>query len=244
MFFFNENSWMTGAIVFILRYILVAGFAYFLFYIWKKKKLSHLKIQQKLPETKQVRSEIIFSILTLLIYSGSVSIMLFWHKKGITKIYLDINEYGFFYLISSIIVMIFLHDTYFYWTHKLMHKSRWLYKFHKIHHQSKNPTPWAAFSFHPVEAIISLGIIPLIIFGIPTHPLALMGFITYMTLYNVLAHLGYEVFSKKFINHPIGKWQNTATSHNLHHQIGGNFNLGFYFSIWDRVMGTYKENVR
>jgi lathosterol oxidase len=122
-----------------------------------------------------------------------------------------------------------------------MHKSKWLYKFHKTHHQSVNPTPWAAFSFHPVEAIISLGIIPLIIFTIPTHPFALIIFITFMTLYNVLAHLGYEIFSQKFVNHPIGKWQNTTTNHDYHHQIGGEFNLGFYFLIWDRIMGTYKE---
>jgi len=241
MFFFEENGWMAGVIIFILRYFLIAGIAFFIFYIWRKKQLSQLKIQQKIPKAKQIINEIIFSILTLLIYSASVFIMLFWYKKGATKIYIDINAYSFFYLIISVILMILIHDTYFYWTHKLMHKSKWLYEFHKTHHQSSNPTPWAAFSFHPVEAIISLGVIPLIIFTIPTHPLALVIFITFMTLYNVLAHLGYEVFSKKFMNHPIGKWQNTTTNHDLHHQIGGEFNMGFYFSIWDRIMGTYKE---
>jgi sterol desaturase/sphingolipid hydroxylase (fatty acid hydroxylase superfamily) len=240
MFFFNENSWVAGAIIFILRYFLTAGIAYFIFYIWKKKKLSHLKIQQKFPKTKQLRNEIFFSFLTLLIYSGTAGTVLYLYKKGLTKIYLDVNDYGVFYLAGSILLMILLHDTYFYWTHKLMHTSKWLYRFHKIHHQSHNPTPWAAFAFHPVEALISLGIIPLIIFSIPTHPLALMAFLTLMTIYNVLVHLGYEIFGKKFPNHPIGKWQNTATNHDLHHQIGGRFNLGFYFSIWDRIMGTYR----
>jgi lathosterol oxidase len=241
MFFFKENSWITGALFFILRYFMIAGIAYFIGYIWKKRQLAPLKIQQNFPETKQLKKEIFFSILTLLIYSAAVGIVLFWYKKGITKIYLDITDYGLTYLIISIPAMIFLHDTYFYWTHKLMH-TKWLYQFHKIHHQSHNPTPWAAFAFHPVEAIISLGIIPLIIFTIPTHPLALFLFLSFMTIYNVLVHLGYEIFPKHFINHSIGKWQNTATNHDLHHQIGGRFNYGFYFSIWDRVMGTYKEN--
>lgn len=242
MFFFEENSWISGALLFILRYFIIAGIAYFTCYRWKNRKLAHLKIQQKFPETKQLRNEIFFSILTLQIYSAAVGIVLFWYKKGITKIYLDVNDYGVFYLTISMVLMIVLHDTYFYWTHKLMHTSKWLYQFHKIHHQSHNPTPWAAFAFHPVEAIISLGIIPLIIFTIPTHPMALLLFLSFMTIYNVLVHLGYEIFSKNFINHSIGKWQNTATNHNLHHQIGGRFNYGFYFSIWDRVMGTYKEN--
>lgn len=239
MFFFSENSWVMGAIIFILRYFLIAGIVYFIFYIWKYKKLSHLKIQKKFPKTKQVRNEIFYSLLTLLIYSGTVRILLFWYQKGVTKIYLDVNDYGIFYLVLSILLMLFLHDAYFYWTHKLMHTSKWLYQFHKIHHQSHNPTPWAAFAFHPVEALISLGIIPLIIFIIPVHPLALMTFFTLMTIYNILVHLGYEIFGEKFTSHSIGKWQNTTTNHNLHHQIGGKFNYGFYFTIWDRIMGTY-----
>ncbi|HEX9151079.1 MAG TPA: sterol desaturase family protein, partial [Flavobacterium sp.] len=150
MFFFEENSWISGALLFILRYFIIAGIAYFTCYRWKNRKLAHLKIQQKFPETKQLRNEIFFSILTLLIYSAAVGIVLFWYKKGITKIYLDVNDYGVFYLTISMVLMIVLHDTYFYWTHKLMHTSKWLYQFHKIHHQSHNPTPWAAFAFHPV----------------------------------------------------------------------------------------------
>jgi lathosterol oxidase len=242
MFFFNENSWMAGAIILIFRYFLIAGIAYFVFYIWKKNKLSHLKIQDRFPTANQLKNEILFSFLTLLIYSGTSGIVLYWYQKGITKIYLDIDDYGIFYLIGSIFLMIVIHDTYFYWTHKLMHSYKWLYKFHKIHHLSHNPTPWTAFAFHPAEALISLGIIPLIIFIMPTHPLALVVFLTFMTTYNVLIHLGYEIFSKKRFFHLIGKWKNTTTNHDLHHEIGGGFNYGLYFSIWDRIMGTYKEN--
>lgn len=242
MFFFPENSWLAGALILIFRYFLIAGMAYFVFYIWKKKKIFHLKIQKKLPNSKQLKNEIFFSFLTLLIYSGTSGIVLYWHQKGITKIYHDIDAYGIFYLIGSIFIMIAIHDTYFYWTHKLMHRSKWLYKCHKIHHTSHSPTPWTAFAFHPVEALISLGIIPLIIFSIPTHPLALVVFLTFMTLYNVLIHLGYEIFPKKRFFNLIGKWKNTTTNHDLHHEIGGAFNYGLYFSFWDRMMKTYREN--
>ena len=241
MFFFQENSWIAGAIILIFRYFLIAGVAYFAFYIWKKNKLSHIKIQNKRPTSNQLKNEIFFSLLTLLIYSGTSGIVLYWYQIGITKIYFDIDDYGMFYLIGSIFIMIAIHDTYFYWTHKLMHHYKWLYQFHKIHHLSHNPTPWAAFAFHPAEAFISLGIIPLIIFSIPTHPLALILFLTFMTTYNVLIHLGYEIFAKKRIFHLIGKWKNTTTNHDLHHEIGG-FNYGLYFSFWDRMMKTYKEN--
>lgn len=241
MFFFKENSWMAGAFILIFRYLLVAGTAYFVFYIWKKNKLSHLKIQQKLPSSNQLKNEIFYSLLTLLLYSGTSGIVLYWYQAGITKIYLDINDYGILYLIGSVFLMIALHDTYFYWTHQFMHRYKWLYQFHKIHHQSHNPTPWTAFAFHPVEALLSLGIIPLIIFFIPTHPLALLLFLTFMTAYNVMIHLGYSLFPKKSFFDFIGKWKNTTANHDLHHEIGGAFNYGLYSSIWDRMMGTYVE---
>ena len=242
MFFFKENSWLAGAFLIFFRYFIIAGAAYFVFYIWKKNKLSHLKIQDKTPTTNQIKKEIFNSILTLLLYSGTSGIVLYWYQIGITKIYFDINEYGILYLIASVVIMIVVHDTYFYWTHKLMHSHQWFYKFHKTHHTSHNPTPWAAFSFHPAEAFISLGIIPIIIFIIPTHPLALILFLIIMTLYNVLIHLGYEIFSRTSIFNFIGKWRNTTKDHDLHHEIGGHFNFGLYFSVWDRMMGTYKRN--
>ncbi|TDD96986.1 sterol desaturase family protein [Flavobacterium cellulosilyticum] len=241
MFFFNENSWLAAAIIIFLRYFLIAGVAYFVFYIWKKNKLSHLKIQEKNPTPIQIKKEFFYSMLSLLIYSATSGLVLYWYKLGVTKIYFDINEYGITYLIGSVFIMVVIHDTYFYWTHKLMHSYKWFYRFHKIHHSSHQPTPWAAFAFHPVEAFISLGIIPLIIFIIPTHPIALILFLIIMTIYNVLIHLGYEIFAKKSVLHFIGKWKNTTRDHDLHHEIGGRFNYGLYFSFWDRIMGTYLE---
>lgn len=241
MFFFKENSWMAGVLILIFRYFVIAGIAYFVFYVWKKNKFSHLKIQDKRPTPSQLKNEIFYSFLTLLLYGGTSGIVLYWYQKGITKIYHDIDDYGIFYLIASVFLMLVIHDTYFYWTHKLMHSNKWFYQFHKIHHQSHNPTPWTAFAFHPVEALLSLGIIPLIIFIVPTHPLALLLFLTFMTIYNVFIHLGYEIFPKKRFFHFIGKWKNTTTDHDLHHEIGGRFNYGLYFSIWDRMIGTYLE---
>lgn len=241
MFFFEKYSWIMGALIFMARYLCLAGTVYFVFYIWKKKQLSVFKIQPKFPQKQQLKTELFFSLLTLLIYSGTAGMTLFFYSKGMTKIYLDLNEYGIGYLLFSIFAMVFIHDAYFYWTHKLMHQFQWLYKFHSIHHRSHSPTPWAAFSFHPIEAIISLGIIPLIIFVLPVHPMALMIFLTIMTIYNILVHLGYEVLTKTPANHPVGKWHNTTTNHDLHHEIGGRFNYGFYFTLWDRWMGTYRE---
>src|SRR3546814_2958407 len=46
-----------------------------------------------------------------------------------------------------------LHDSFFYWTHRLLHRPRWFRLAHAVHHESRPPTAWAAMSFHPIEAV-------------------------------------------------------------------------------------------
>lgn len=235
----NAYTWTVDASAIMLRYFLFAGVAYCIFYLWKNKKLSVLKIQHAPPSTRIIREEILRSLLTLTIYSGVSWLVFHWQKSGSTKIYLDIHQYSYTYFFFSIVIMVLLHDTYFYWTHRLLHLPIVFNRIHKTHHRSHNPTPWAAFSFHPIEAFISAGIIPLIVFCIPCHPFSIFAFLTFMTFINVVGHLGYEIFPKIMARNRILKWQNSSTNHNLHHQLS-KFNYGLYFTFWDRIMKTYR----
>lgn len=235
MFLNNDYNLLTGILLFALRYFLFAGIAYFIFYVWKEKQFIYLKLNQKQPAFKQIKNELLYSTTTLLIYSTSVFLLIYWYQMGYTTIYSKIETYGYAYFFCSILIMIVLHDAYFYWSHKLMHQLPILFRFHKIHHFSHNPNPWSAFSFHPIEAIISLGIIPIIIFTVPVHPYALFVFSTFMTLYNVYIHLGYKI-NFLFLGNLT---QNTAENHDLHHRVS-KYNFGLYFSFWDKIMKTYK----
>ncbi|GGD15676.1 sterol desaturase family protein [Flavobacterium orientale] len=237
MFYSDINQWLIGAMTFALRYFVLAGLAYFVFYILFFKKLKALKIQDKFPNFKQLKHEILFSICAMLIYGLSTGILIYWYKKGFTKIYTDLEEYGIIYFVISILLIIVIHDTYFYWSHRLMHSHKWLYHFHKTHHISTNPTPWTSFSFHPIEAIISIGFVPIVVFLIPVHPYALLIFFTFMTLYNILIHLGFKLFQSNYFNQIF----NNAFNHDIHHQKNQRHNFGFYFVFWDRVMGTLND---
>ncbi|MEL6805609.1 MAG: hypothetical protein AAFO91_17710 [Bacteroidota bacterium] len=42
---------------------------------------------------------------------------------------------------------------------------------HLIHHRSTNPSPWASYSFHILEAILEVMIAPIILVLVPMHPL-------------------------------------------------------------------------
>ena len=225
--------WIVGTLLFILRYVFIAGLFFYILYVWKKKRYSSLKIQKKIPKYSQIRREIIYSLLTFVIYGISIWLFLSWLENGKTKLYTNISDHGILYFIISVFLMIVIHDTYFYWTHRLIHHSKLFKYIHKVHHSFKSPTPWASFAFHPLEAIISLGFIPIILFTIPYHQLALILFVTFLTVYNIIIHLGYSIPSLNQF-----KYSNTPEAHDYHH-LKSKSNYGLYFTFWDKLMGTY-----
>jgi len=185
------------------RYFLFAGSLYFVFYVWKNKRFWYSKIQQRYPENKHILREIFYSLLTVLIFGVVIIFVTIASKHGLTRIYPDIHQYGYIYYVFSILLMILLHDTYFYWTHRLMHWKPLFKIAHKTHHLSINPTPFAAYAFHPLEAIVEIGIIPLIAFTIPYHHSAIIIFSLYALLLNVTGHLGFEIFSERVYYTPL-----------------------------------------
>jgi len=220
-----------------LRYLLFAGSFYLVFYIWKNKAIWRAKIQQRYPENKHVIREIVNSFVTIIIFGLVIMGVIYASKAGLTRIYPNVSDKGYGYYIFSIVLMIFMHDTYFYWTHRAMHWKPLFKLAHKTHHLSTNPTPFAAYAFHPLEAIIEIGIVPLIAFTIPYHGTALTIFSLYSLLLNVTGHLGFELFPKGFASNKLFKWHNTSTHHNMHHRLV-KCNYGLYFNLWDRLMKT------
>lgn len=237
----------VGALIIFLRYALFAGVGYGVFYVWRKRHFLHRKIQTKLPSSSSIRHEIAHSLMSAGIFAlvglGIYGLRLI----GWSKVYVSINTFGWPYLIFSFSLLLILHDTYFYWMHRTMHHPRLFRIFHLVHHRSNNPTPWASLAFHPLEAIAEIAILPLIVVIIPLHPLALFAFASWSLLWNIVGHLGFELFPRGWVDHPILKWLNTSTHHNLHHHYSkGNYSL--YFNWWDHWMGTnhpeYKQRFR
>ncbi|HEV7620295.1 MAG TPA: sterol desaturase family protein [Flavisolibacter sp.] len=224
------------------RYFMVAGIFFVLFYVLLHNRVFHKKIQKKLPGIEDYVREIGFSIITMCIFAFVPLLIL--HYPVITRhttFYTSIGQYGWLYFFLAFPLMFIIHDTYFYWTHRLMHHKKLFTLFHLVHHRSTNPSPWAAYSFHPLEAVVEAGVFVVFLFTIPVHPLHLFLFFFFMIVYNVYGHLGYEIYPSGFNKHWFGKWVNTSTNHNQHHQyFKGNY--GLYFTFWDRIMGTIRKD--
>jgi sterol desaturase/sphingolipid hydroxylase (fatty acid hydroxylase superfamily) len=237
----GNKSYFIILLVIFLRYFIIAAIAFGIFYLLKREAWRVRKIQPKFPLSRDIVREIGFSVLTSFIFAAVGFVVFLTPVSTYTRAYFDINEYGITYLVFSIFLIIIVHDTYFYWTHRLMHHPAVYRWFHKVHHLSTNPSPWAAMAFHPLEAVVEAGIIVLVVFLFPVHPLAIGIFLLFMMVYNVYGHLGYELYPKGFSRSFIGRWINTSVNHNQHHQyFKGNY--GLYFLFWDRWMGTIRPD--
>ncbi|AEA42644.1 sterol desaturase family protein [Fluviicola taffensis] len=234
------DLWVKIAYYISLRYLLIAGGAYFVFYILFKKQFFQRKIQLILPKNKRVLMEVLYSMQTTIIFA-SIFLLVMVVFRPHTNLYKDITEYGIGYYIFTIPVMFIIHDTYFYWMHRAIHHPKLFKHIHFVHHQSTNPTPLAAYSFHFSESILEALIIPIIAFTLPVHPTALILFLLGQFIINVYGHLGFELFPSNFQKTWIGRWINTSVAHNQHHKyFKGNY--GLYFLFWDRWMGTLRTD--
>jgi len=220
-----------------VRYALVAGVAWLLAYVLFKKRWWRRKIIQRVPAAGDVRREMKWSVLTALVYGlVGVTTILIGKTYG-WQMYRKIDSHGWTWFVASIGIAIVVHDTWFYWTHRLMHHKKLFKLFHRVHHESTNPSPWAAYSFAPLEAFMQACIFPLLVFTVPMHALAFFAFMIWQIVFNVIGHTGYEYFPSWLMKSWLGKVLNTPTNHVQHHEkMRGNY--GLYFNVWDRVMGT------
>ena len=224
------------------RYFIIAGIFYLIFYIFFSNKFFHLKIQKKFPNSKMIFSEALYSIQTMVIFALIAILMRYLVVNEYSMVYMNISDYGIAYFLLSIVLLILIHDCYFYFSHKLIHHKK-LFFIHRRHHLSRNPTPWAAFSFGPIEAIIQIIWLPIVILVIPFHIFALLFWSLWMMVMNVIGHLGFEIFPKNFLNSLVGKILLSSTHHNIHHHKNKN-NFGLYFTFWDRLMSTEDKNYK
>ena len=79
---------------------------------------------------------------------------------GYSKLYSSVDEYGWPYLIFSILLALVFTDTCIYWIHRGLHHPSIYAYVHKPHHAYLRPSPFASHAFHPMDGYLQ---------GLPYH---------------------------------------------------------------------------
>jgi sterol desaturase/sphingolipid hydroxylase (fatty acid hydroxylase superfamily) len=213
-----------------VRYVLTSGL-----FAWLTMRVRPGQYDRLRP---QIGREIGWSMMSALIYGIPAGIVAWgWQAHGWTLVYRDAHARPLWWLPVSLLIYLFAHDTWFYWTHRLMHRPLAFRVTHATHHASRPPTAWAAMSFHPIEALTGAVVIPALVFLVPIHVAVLGVVLAIMTLMGVTNHMGWDMFPRPLVTSRLGHWLITASHHHRHHEMY-RCNYGLYFRFWDHVCGT------
>lgn len=195
--------------------------------------LTHKKIQTPYPAFRSQLRDAALSLIAPMFFLPSALICGYLSKNNIGFVYHDIHQYGVCYFVFSLFLVTLVHDTYYYWLHRLLH-TRFLFEaIHSVHHVTRNPTVVSFFAMHPLEDILMSLSIPLCAFLFPISDLAFNGAYFLYLMQAIYAHSGFEWFKTQ--KHSI--CFNTSYAHNMHHQFMG-VNYSYFYNIWDRIGGT------
>jgi lathosterol oxidase len=219
------------------KYVLPVGVLLLFFTVLKGGPWRNNRIQSRELRKKFILHEARWWATSMVIATGVILLGYWLNESGISQVYTDINQFGWVYYIASFFVLLFIHDTYFYWLHRGIHHRKVYRRIHRLHHYSPTPTPLDGFAVTPSEALAEFLFVPVIALIIPLHLSMFVFFAGFYVLYNSYLHLGYEVLPRFWVNLSPFKYINTAVHHDQHHTTI-KYNFGLYFNIWDRFMGT------
>ncbi|MEW8267369.1 MAG: sterol desaturase family protein [Candidatus Thiodiazotropha sp.] len=145
----------------------------------------------------------------------------------------------------DILIAVLLMDMVIYLQHVMVHAVPMLWRLHRVHHADPDYDLTTGARFHPIEIILSM--------LIKITTIAALGPpIVAVVIFEVVLN-GMAMFNHGNVRLPapldrILRWAIvTPDMHRVHHSMEPNetnSNFGFNLSLWDRLMGTYRQQPR
>ncbi|KAM6173526.1 lathosterol oxidase [Erethizon dorsatum] len=184
----------------------------------------------------QVYREIKFTVQSMPWISIPTVGLFLLEVKGYSKLYDNIEfPHGWLYLVTSIIAFLFFTDMLIYWIHRGLHHKLVYKRIHKPHHMWKIPTPFASHAFHPLDGFLQSLPYHIYPFIFPLHKLVYLGLYIFVNIWTISIHDGDfrvpQIF-RPFIN---------GSAHHTDHHLLFDYNYGQYFTLWDRIGGSFKN---
>uniref|UniRef100_A0A672I832 Sterol-C5-desaturase n=1 Tax=Salarias fasciatus TaxID=181472 RepID=A0A672I832_SALFA len=213
------SLWVVTTVGALLVYL---GFGVLSFYlVFDHKLMKHPQFIQN-----QVRKEIQLGTVSIFWMSFPTVALFFLEVRGHSKLYDNISDssLGWPGVFLSIAGFLFFTDMCIYWIHRWMHHKS-IYKYlHKQHHIFKIPTPFASHAFHPLDGFMQF-----------FHKVIYLSLFVFVNIWTISIHDGdYRLpgFLIFLIN---------GAAHHIDHHLYFNYNYGQYFTLWDRLGGSYRH---
>jgi lathosterol oxidase len=227
-----RHGGLLGIVVFQIATALALGFAgsglsYLLFFVRRRARFN----PQFRPDRPAIGRACWWATLGITggtLLAAPMQLLVF---SGYSQAYFRVEEHGWGYLLVSVVLLLLFTETMVYWTHRALHHP-WLFRrIHVRHHRFREPTPWAAFAFHPLDAFAQAFPYHVAAFLFPLHVGVYTIAMSLVMVWSISIHDRVSLLPWRGVLY--------AGHHTLHH-LHNRYNLGQYFSVWDRLGGTYR----
>jgi lathosterol oxidase len=215
-----------GGLVF---YPITSGTSYVYYCIVRKKRF--FAGQERKNERDEVKKEWLWAFYNVL---GNAVITAPIHHlviTGASKIYFDVSDRGWGYYFLSVGMILVITEIGVYWAHRILHHPVLYKHIHFYHHQFRVPSPWTSMAFHPLDSFAQALPHHLCAFLFPVHVSIYAFFIIFLQIWSTFIHERVSWVRWGFINY--------TAHHTLHHKFN-KYNYGQFFTVCDRLFGTYK----
>jgi len=222
------NAFITLLIFFNILYWCAALFGLWLFH-YLEKKHGLQKIANHFLRDGQQSKEIWQSMRAIFIFSLQGIVI----QQGLVHHWFQLSyDFNWWFLLQVLLLFIW-NEIHFYGIHFLLHTRVMMKHVHWVHHVSKEPTVYATFSFHWLEAFLLSTVIffPLALY--PFQAAAIISLPVMSIVINLVGHCNYDFFSKNDPAHLL----KFSHRHSMHHKEGKG-NLGFLLPWLDQLFKT------
>jgi sterol desaturase/sphingolipid hydroxylase (fatty acid hydroxylase superfamily) len=151
-------------------------------------------------------------------------------------------------LVGAVIVSLVVEDFFFYWYHRLEHKSKWLWQIHKLHHMDRELDVLTDVRHNWLESAVTslFASVPMMILfkfdHIDPFKLGATAGVLITVLQTAIGNLNH--FNARWHFGRVGWLINGPQMHRIHHsRLEGHRDTNFvgFFTPWDIVFGTYYD---
>ncbi|HUM96828.1 MAG TPA: sterol desaturase family protein [Chitinophagaceae bacterium] len=145
-------------------------------------------------------------------------------------------------IVMTIVIGVLALDFSSWLVHWVMHKNKWLWRFHLIHHSDNNVDVTTGLRHHPGDSLLRgiFFLLLILVSGAPVY--SVMIYQTLVVIATAFTHANINL--PKGIDNAISYILVSPNMHKVHHhwkQPYTDSNYGATFSIWDRLFRTFKK---
>ncbi len=211
-------------------YFLTSGTSYLYYFVIRRERF--FAGQERKDERGEVKKEWLWAFFNIL---GNAVITAPLHHLIITgdsKIYFDVSEHGWPWFFASLAIILVVTEFLVYWAHRILHHPVLYKHIHLHHHQFRVPSPFTSMAFHPLDSFAQAAPHHLLAFLLPIHVSQYAFFLIFLQVWSTFIHERVSWVRWGFINY---------TAHHTAHHKFNKYNYGQFFTVFDRIFGTYKD---